>query len=352
MIRRILLLAALVFTLSCNHSSPTAPPPPPPGHSAATRLEILGNISLTAAGQTSQLTAKASFADGTTQDVTTTGTRWEGSSNTNVGSVSPSGLFTAVGLGEVSVSASYGSQFAYVSVLILPSGTFKLSGYVYESGGIQLCGDRVEILDGPSAGQSYSGCGYRFYGVSGDLHVRASKEGYQAETKSISMTGHQTLDFTLAPLIPPTSVAGRYTLTLTASSSCTQLPKDAMTRTYIATVDQDGARVRVTLTGATFLHEYDSPGNQFSGEIHGNAITFGFGGNDEEGQYDFLEQLSPSTRLSVTGTAVGVTTPAGMTLQLTGALTINYGALPSCTATDHQLVFSPSATTTSQRYRR
>src|SRR5258708_556496 len=68
---------SLVSTLpACGSDSPTTP-----SSSSLLTVVISGNLSLSAVGQTSQLTATAGFQDGTTQPVTTTAT-WQSSNVT------------------------------------------------------------------------------------------------------------------------------------------------------------------------------------------------------------------------------------------------------------------------------
>ena len=68
--------------------------------------------------------------------------------------------------------------------------------------------------------------------------VRATKEGYAVGTRtSVFLTdGRAYVSFSLASINPPVAVAGSYTLTITADSTCAALPDDVRTRTYPATV--------------------------------------------------------------------------------------------------------------------
>ncbi|HXG54227.1 MAG TPA: hypothetical protein VNJ03_02515, partial [Vicinamibacterales bacterium] len=79
--------------------APTTPTAPPP---ALTGLSISGNLTLMAIGETSQLTATASFSDNTTKDVTAGG-NWR-TGDATVVTVNPGGLLTVVGFGVSDVS--------------------------------------------------------------------------------------------------------------------------------------------------------------------------------------------------------------------------------------------------------
>lgn len=66
----------------------------------------------------------------------------------------------------------------------------------------------------------------------------------------------------------PVNIAGAYTLTLTASAVCTQLPASARTRQYAATITQAGSAATVNLSGGGLL-DY-----QVSAQIFGSSATF------------------------------------------------------------------------------
>ena len=61
------LVVTSVWT-ACSKSA-TTPTPAPTSPAQLTRLTVTGNASLTAIGQTSQLTAVATFSDGAVKDV-------------------------------------------------------------------------------------------------------------------------------------------------------------------------------------------------------------------------------------------------------------------------------------------
>ena len=54
--------------------------------------------------------------------------------------------------------------------------------------------------------------------------------------RSFSSDGRAYVGFSLASINPPVAIAGSYTLTITADSTCAALPDDVRTRTYPATV--------------------------------------------------------------------------------------------------------------------
>lgn len=107
----VLFLPTVVAGLSlsaCNNSTPTSATAP-----AVTSLTVTGTVP--AVGSTAQYTSTVTFSDGKTQDVTNTAT-WV-SFDTDVATVSSSGVVTAVATGTDVVKATYQGS----------SGTFTLS---------------------------------------------------------------------------------------------------------------------------------------------------------------------------------------------------------------------------------
>jgi hypothetical protein len=79
-----------------------------------------------APGESLQLTLNARWSDGTTTDVTAQAT-WQ-TSNARTLTVTSSGLLTGVANGEGSVSGRYSGMSRSRSLLVLPTGTFRLRG--------------------------------------------------------------------------------------------------------------------------------------------------------------------------------------------------------------------------------
>jgi trimeric autotransporter adhesin len=106
-----LALAAAITVVACGGDTPSKP------SATVLSVEVAGQETFTAIGQTIQFTASASMSDGAKQDVTRTAT-WA-STNASVISVSGTGLATAVAGGAADISATYmaaaGKLRAYVS---------------------------------------------------------------------------------------------------------------------------------------------------------------------------------------------------------------------------------------------
>jgi hypothetical protein len=101
MTTRLVVCAVVLSCLAagCGKSSPSAP------SSSAQGVNVTGTSNLTAVGQTAQLAATANMSTGETTSVTSQAT-WL-SDNTNVATVSSTGLLTAVGGGQATISATY-----------------------------------------------------------------------------------------------------------------------------------------------------------------------------------------------------------------------------------------------------
>jgi len=105
---------------ACGQS--TTPTPAPP---AVTAVAITGMLTLPAAGQTSQLVATATFADGTSQVVTNEAT-WQ-SLNPTVATVTTTGVVAALTYGTAIVTATFRgvSGSGTVAITLNMTGTWK-----------------------------------------------------------------------------------------------------------------------------------------------------------------------------------------------------------------------------------
>ena len=92
----------------------TSTTPTPTPVTQMTRLTVTGLTTLTTPGQATQLTARAGFSDGSTQDVTNRAS-WQ-SSNTAVATVSDAGLVRTVTFGQADVTAAFQSFSEKVSI--------------------------------------------------------------------------------------------------------------------------------------------------------------------------------------------------------------------------------------------
>ncbi len=341
---------ALAGLLGACDDGPTRPSTPiePPTVVTVLRLEIAGPGTVPP-GESAQYSAIAVQSDGTTRDVTN-GAVWR-TGNQSVLTISSTGLATGRERGEAFVEVSASGRSSHKEVIVVPAGTYRLSGFVKDAGEPVL-GARVEVTAGTGQGLAVtaSGAFYRLYGVAGDIEVRVTRDGYQELRKSLQVTGHQTLDFDLVLARPRDEVSGTYTLTVTAAECSAALPAEARIRTYSAVLGQDGPRLVATLAGAKFYMDRDRSHNSFRGRVEPDRVTFQLSGPyDYYGHFYFpevLEELDSTTFLTVSGSAVTTVSPRGLSGTLNGpveTLRLASGRLEpvtSCRSTGHRFVLS------------
>jgi hypothetical protein len=143
-----------------------------------TRLNVTGNASLTAIGETSQLTAAATFSDGVVKDVSGD-TTWA-STDPSVMVVSSTGLVTVVRLGTSMITARYQTQFGSLPVTATRPGTFVVSGVVDEPGQGPVADVRVIDTASLMATQTSKDGLYSLALLpSNQVHLRLEKDGYE-----------------------------------------------------------------------------------------------------------------------------------------------------------------------------
>ncbi|HKV98226.1 MAG TPA: hypothetical protein VJN96_00310 [Vicinamibacterales bacterium] len=315
-------LSAAILAASCGGSSNNLGQP---GQPVLVGLTITGPVTFSP-DETVPYTVNGRMSDGTTQNYTTKVT-WV-STNTLILTVAADGRASGKGSGDVTILASSGRFTASINVLVTPSGTFRLTGTVTESS-LPVANAQVLVTAGHGSGnltQTDSQGMYRLYGVRGDIEVTVTKAGYEPLTRGISVTKSDVLDFPdLAQVGALPSLAGTYTLTMTASPSCPTtgttftppLPDYARQRTYVATIAQTGARLDVTLSGANFLIQ-GGKGNVFTGRVEPGDVTFVLGTPDfyyygyYNPDYGFVEKLPNNEFLTYWGRVNAVRSPASL----------------------------------------
>lgn len=132
----IVLAPSLVWT-GCDRqhqasvgTSPTPPTAtaPGPATSGVVRITVSGTSTFTAIGESAQLQAQATLADGSVVDVTE-GTAFT-SQSAAVVAITPSGLLTITGFGSTYVRAAYKGVSRSFQISATPAGTFTVTGRV------------------------------------------------------------------------------------------------------------------------------------------------------------------------------------------------------------------------------
>jgi hypothetical protein len=189
-------LSVAVFVLSaCQHpTQPTAP--------AVTVSSVAVTGVAPGVGATAQFSATATLSDGTTQVVTTQAS-WA-SSNTAVASTNSSGVVSGLAAGEVDITATYqnASGKAHLAITRAATPTYTITGTVTDgtSGGVL---PNIDVQATDSAGQTLatktgSAGTYTIGGlVAGTVTLTASAVGYQALTRSVTLTSDTRVDMVL-----------------------------------------------------------------------------------------------------------------------------------------------------------
>jgi hypothetical protein len=239
-------------------------------------------------------------------------------------------------------------------LVVLPSGTYRLVGLIVEadSPSTPMVGAQVEVVGGLPALSTMTGPDgrYRLYGVPAALEMRVTKAGYEPVVQRLSLSDHQTQNFTLALTAVRVNLAGTYTLTISAPAECLdKLPQEVWTRRYTATVTQTGPRLDVSLTGATFVVDGSGKGDGFRGRIEPGRVVFTIDYGDfyyYRTAPDIIEEITPSLYFGVYGSVAAAVT----TGNLSGALNGTFFTVANdpfrrfrspdrfCNSTAHQLV--------------
>jgi len=339
--RALLIAVSLLLTFGCNGDKPpTAPSTPVVPSVTVVGLSVAPLVQIIPPGQTVRLTATARYSDGSTKDVTSQAT-WT-SSQANVATVS-AGAVTGVALGRTMLRVNFERGSTSMTIVIEPDWTFILNGKVTEAGGVVVGAAAVEVISGPPNQVITNSAGaYELFGIGGTAILRFGKTGYFDERRSVTMSANQSLDVEITPRFAPANVAGTYRVTFTASPSCTSLPFALMTRTYTARIDQDAARLLVTLSDASFV----SKQNTFTGKVFGETVTFDLGGTGFGFYYYYgtlLQEVLPSGQvLGIFGTMTAPATPQSISGPLVGGFNLRTGnnRPTSCSANDNQVVFT------------
>ena len=282
--------------------SPNTPSPMPPA--VLSGLDIAAPPSI-APGETVQLSASARKTDNSVEIVTSQG-HWYSQAPAVLG-VSSSGVASGGARGEAIVRVVYGGWSASARVFVLPPDTHRLNGTVTDSG-MGIAGLVVTVIGvgGENLSTVTDGRGaYALYGVRGRVRLQVKGTGYLNRIDDIDVRDHRSFDVEVSPeRRERTDLRGGYRLTI-SRMPCpgTPLPD---TRSYDATLTQDGPRLTVTLSGADFVLTAGH-GNGFTGFVDaGNRVTFAISNPDEwyfYGPYDLIERVDGGRFLIIRGPA-------------------------------------------------
>ncbi len=199
--RFLVMLAVAILVSACSGDHPIAPIPP--GSPTLISVTVTGTLAILA-GQTTQLSATANYAKGTTQDVTSQAA-WTSVTPT-IATVSSAGVVTGVAAGVAEIRATYQNVTGNLQVTVNRAPSYSLSGLVTETAphtAKAVTGVRIEITDGANQGKfalTDSSGQYQITNLqAGSFNVRASLDGYDTTTKPVTVNTDSTLAFALNP---------------------------------------------------------------------------------------------------------------------------------------------------------
>lgn len=236
-LRRALVLAVLLACVAGNSRSGSSQKNAGAPKQIATSITITGATRLYQPGDTSQLTMIATFADGTTRDVTAQA----GWGYSGAVTISKSGLITALsyGMGEVFHNAYRWLEPLRIPVRVMPEGGLMVTVRVTEGGGFWLDGAQVSGSSAFGTVTAASSCygTYVLAPVSGEVVVRVEKDGFVAQERQLTVERDEIVDFELQRISSADSIDGVYTLTFTAAPGCA-LSQEFRQRKYLARITE------------------------------------------------------------------------------------------------------------------
>jgi hypothetical protein len=209
-------------------------------------------------------------------------------------------------------------------------GPAVLRGSVADTAFRLLEDAKVEIVDGPRAGESVRTDSKGSYALAGPFSgteiIRASKDGYVTGTRtfgsSLRVQNEYFVAFSLNVPAAPVNLAGEWTLALTADGACAQLPAEVRTRVYAATITlepnsiyrPDDTTFSVALSGSEFVDSRHG----FSIGVAGNDL--GIWVSDPR----LVERVAANTYLAIDGEARATASAPASTISAAFAGTIEY----------------------------
>lgn len=327
----LLTAAALVGCNACD-KSPTSPTPA----LAVAQITIAGPATL-APGGTAQFTAIARHSNGATSDVTARAS-WH-STSAEIVEVN-TGTAVARARGEARIWAQIGGTGSpSVHVAVLENGTFVLTGRVTDSANGQTVPRAViEVVNGIGSGlratTSPNGS-YVLYGVAGQVRLSASSDGFATQTEDVTVTGTTARDIVLTPLAPLANLTGIWTLTVSAPH-CGQLPVEARSRQFEASIRQSGSQLNVTLSSLSLYWSEVLRGQLLATTMIVPVPHDPSNSIDNEPYYALLDGIGPSARLGIRGTISATVNGNTVDGLLDGGLdyysgAVTFGAAVPCT---------------------
>jgi hypothetical protein len=261
------------LSASCDDLKPLSDNPLTPTPPTLVTLELTGPTTF-APGESVAFTLMARVTNGKDTDVTST-SQWN-STNPSVLTSQGPGRYRANTAGDSQISVNYGRLNASREVIVVPTGTFRVTGRVTESDGpFPISGARVQARDssgnGPSTESDGSGF-FRLFGVAPDSEIVVSRAGYSENTRHVTIDKHSTVNFEMILNGPRPRVDGTYTVTLDLSGCRDGFRPEYAHRVYTAVVQQSGSSVEVRFTEPSFAVNSANLGNLMQGRVEGTGL--------------------------------------------------------------------------------
>ena len=212
---------------------------------------------------------------------------------------------------------------------------FSFSGGVMDTAYRPVGGSKVEVMNGARAGTVTTTDDAGRFSMPGTftdtITVIASKDGYLSSTRTMPLSPPDRLPppmegerwetyFHLEPLGSFVNIAGVYTMTLTADRTCTNLPDEARTRAYTATIvpAYPGSRTtfRATLSDARFYSTHNQA--MFSTAVDFASFYIAVTEANTYSWPGIVEQLRENTYVAFEGGGAGTFGASGITAPIHG----------------------------------
>jgi Carboxypeptidase regulatory-like domain len=155
-------------------------------------IQIVGPHTL-APTESAQFRVIVTMSDGMVRDLTSVA-RWSNIGDQHLIMVSGDGMVTALQTGDGSIAASIEGHRPVAGIIVVPRGTYRLVGSVMEPGHSAVPDALVEVIPRSGARQStrtnHLGA-YSVHGVSGEIELRVTLEGYVPFSRRLDVTFHQ-----------------------------------------------------------------------------------------------------------------------------------------------------------------
>jgi len=319
---------AILVTVACDSNRIPIPITPRPV------ITVTGAAFMEQPGEEARFTATASFLNQPSRDVTAEA-RWTA---TGVVQIASPGVIMASRYGDGEVAARYQGATGTAPVRVAPAGSFLVSGTVQSETGFPLLGANVEIASEIGTVNMTTNDALSSYTLPalGAATMRVQVAGFEPDVRQMIVAADSREDVVL----PGEPTSEMYTLSISASPSCTMLPADLRQRTYDAQIDEIRQNLFVTVSGADF---YGGGPVGFTGTRAGNTVQFTIRAEWDD-SYNLIEEGDFGdlmTSLSYFGTAEGTDDGVRIGTTFRGTIGLDgWGPGPQCHATDHQLVLT------------